>query len=134
MRIILALAAIGGLVECSGDETVTSYGGAASDWLLIEIDGKPFGARATLNLAAAGKISGQAPCNQYFGEQTAPYPWFSAEKIGATRRACPELDQETRFLSALSEMTLSEVAGDTLILSNEAGSQMVFRAITAQPE
>ena len=130
MRTALALTAILGLADCGGDETVTSYGGAAAEWRLIQIDGKAFGAKATLSLAEPGKISGEAPCNRYFAEQTAPYPWFKAEQIGATRRACPDLAAENTFLQALGDMTLSEVAGDTLILSNEAGQEMVFRAGT----
>ncbi len=128
MRILLAMAAFAGLADCSGDETVANYGGSAAEWQLVEIDGADFTAPATLNLAEPGKISGQAPCNRYFGEQTAPYPWFRAEKIGATRHACPELKEENLFLAALTEMTLSEVAGDTLILSNDAGREMVFKA------
>ena len=83
---------------------------------------------AILLFGEHGEITGNAPCNRYFGKQTAPYPWFSAKNIGATRRACPELDLEAAYLTALSEMTLSEVAGDTLILSNDLGREMVFKS------
>ena len=99
MRFLVALAAIGGLADCSGDETVANYGGSAAEWQLIEIDSTAFAPHATLDLSEPGKISGQAPCNRYFGAQTAPYPWFRAEKIGATRRACPELKEENQFLT-----------------------------------
>ncbi len=116
------------LANCRDDETVANYGGADTEWRLTEIDGAPFTARATLRFAEDGKITGNAPCNSYFGEQTAAYPSFSAEKIGATRRACPDLDKETLYLTALAEMTRSEVAGDTLRLGNDAGREMVFKA------
>ena len=128
MRLLFLIAALGGLARCAGDETVSAYGGSATEWRLVELDGTPFAATATLNLSEPGRISGQAPCNSYFADQSAPYPWFRAGPIGATRRACPALDQENAFLTALSEMSLSEVSGDTLILSNDAGREMVFTA------
>ncbi|MEM9580800.1 MAG: META domain-containing protein [Pseudomonadota bacterium] len=42
--------------------------------------------------------------------------------------ACPDLAQETLYFDALERMSLVEVQGDTLILSNDTGEQMVFRA------
>ena len=74
-----------------------------------------------------GKISGQAPCNRYFATQSTPYPWFEAGPIGATRMACASLSADTVFFTALSDMTLAEVVGDTLILSNDKGREMVFQ-------
>jgi heat shock protein HslJ len=110
------------------DETVSGHGGQAAVWGLVSIDGTPVTARATLSFPEEGVIAGEAPCNRYSAQQTVPYPWFRAERIISTRRACPELDAETRFLGALAEMTLVEVAGDTLVLSNDAGREMLFRA------
>ena len=107
---LFGLVALLALANCRGDETVAGYGGGDTTWRLLELDGEAFKPRATLQLGAKGEISGEAPCNRYFGTQTAPYPWFKAEKIGATRRACPELEAETAFLDALSAMTLSEVS------------------------
>ncbi len=124
----LALLALAG---CR-DESVAGYGALGTDWRLIEIDRKPVTAPVTLRFSDKGAITGEAPCNSYFGTQTAPYPWFSLKDVAATRRACPALDQETAYLQALTSMTLSEVAGDTLILSNEAGREMVFKAVQPQ--
>jgi heat shock protein HslJ len=42
--------------------------------------------------------------------------------------ACPDLAAESQYLTALGEMTLAEVSGPTLILSNDAGRSMVFTA------
>lgn len=127
MRLALVLAAMSILGYCK-DETVSGHGGAAATWVLRSIDGTPFAARATLTFPEEGTVAGEAPCNRYSGQQTVPYPWFSAARITSTKRACPDLDAETRYLRALGEMTLAEIAGDTLILSNDAGREMVFRA------
>ena len=128
MRAAITTALICLALTACRDETVAGYGALDAEWRLSELDGKDFPATATLRFGEKGEITGNAPCNRYFGQQTAPYPWFSVENIGATRRACPELDQETAYLSALAEMTLSEIAGDTLILSNDAGREMIFKA------
>ncbi len=122
----MALACVA-LTACR-DETVAGYGASDITWRLVTLDDVPFTAIATLQFGARGEITGNAPCNRYFGQQSAPYPWFSAQDVGSTRRACPELDEENTYLTALSEMTLSEISGDTLILSNDAGREMVFKA------
>lgn len=107
---------------------MSGHGGATATWVLRSIDGAPFSARATLSFPEEGRIAGEAPCNRYTARQTAPYPWFRAEAIATTDRACPDLAAETRFLHALSKMTLVEVVGPVLILSTEEGREMVFHA------
>jgi len=127
MRAALLLIAMSGLGYCK-DETVSGHGGGGATWVLQSIDGTLFSARATLNFPEEGTLAGEAPCNRYSGAQTLPYPWFRAEALITTKRACPDLEAETRYLRALADMTLVEVAGDTLLLTNEAGREMVFRA------
>jgi len=127
MRIVLVLAAMSILGYCK-DETVSGHGGHDKTWVLRSLDGATFPARATLTFPEEGEIAGEAPCNRYSGQQTVPYPWFSAERILSTKRACPDLDAEIRYLHALEDMSLAEIAGNTLILSNDAGREMVFRA------
>lgn len=114
------------LTACKKDETVAGYGTAEKIWTLTELDGSPFTATATLTFLEPGRIAGQAPCNRYFADMDKPYPWFGAGPIGATRMVCAAMADEARYLEALAQMTLSEVLGDTLILSNDAGRQMVF--------
>ena len=122
--IVLALALSG----CFKDETVSGYTDTETVWKLAEIDGVATDQTVTLRFPEEGRITGQGPCNRYFAAQTVPYPWFKAGPIGSTKRACPDLKAETLFFQTLAKMTLSEVAGDTLILSNDDGAQMVFRA------
>lgn len=116
-----------GLNGCvSGDETLTGYGAADRIWVLQSMDGKIFPATATIAFPEEGRITGDAPCNAYFGQQTAPYPWFEVKNIGSTKRACPELSMESEFFKALSEMAISEVSTTTLILSNDQKRTMIF--------
>ncbi|MGB7244918.1 MAG: META domain-containing protein [Sulfitobacter sp.] len=116
------------LATCdAGDETVRAYGAADKTWVLESIDEAAFEAAATLTFPEPGRIAGKAPCNAFSADMTVPYPWFETGPIMATRMACPDLPAETEFLTALSDMTLSEVLGDTLVLSNDANRSMVFR-------
>ena len=108
---------------------MAKYGGAGKVWVLSEVDGAPFTARATMEFDKAGWIKGQAPCNRYSVKQEAPYPWFKVGPTMATKMACPDLDAETKFFNALSDMTLSEVLGNVMILSNDAGREMVFKSV-----
>lgn len=120
-----------GLAACRADETLTGYGAADRTWVLQEIDGAGFTASATIRFPSEGAVTGMAPCNGFSASQTAPYPWFTLTAIRATRVACLELDQEQAFFAALNGMTLAEISGDVLILSDDTGREMVF---TAQPD
>jgi len=123
----LTLLTLLGLVACGPDETVSAYG-KGGNYVLIEMDGATVAAQITLNISDSGQISGQGPCNSYAAEQTAPYPWFALGPILSTKRACPDLALEGAYFDALSRMTISEVAGDFLILSNDAKEELTFQS------
>lgn len=125
---ILPVVLIALIPACERDETVAAYGAADRTWALVELFGTPFDARATLRFPETGKIAGRGPCNSYDADMSVPYPWFQAGPIRATKRACPDLAAEQAFFEALTDMTLSEVLGDVLILRDDAGREMVFKA------
>ncbi|SFI83902.1 META domain-containing protein [Jannaschia pohangensis] len=116
------------LAACRADETISGYADPQTLWALQELDGQPFTARATLQFPSEGKVAGRAPCNSFGAVQSVPLPWIEITAIRATRSICPEIEAEQRYLAALQAMTLAEVAGDVLILHNNAGREMVFRA------
>ncbi len=113
---------------CDRDESVAAYGAAEQIWVLVEIDGQPLSGTTTLLFPETGRIEGQAPCNSYGGVLNAPYPWFEVTELSATERACPDLEAEGTYFAALMAMTQSEVSGDVLILRNDDGHEMVFKA------
>lgn len=127
MRIFLALLIPLALIGCKSDETISGYADTGAVWTLTELDGKPFAAKATISFPAEGKVTGKAPCNTYASSQTKPMPWFELGPVMSTKMACPDLAAEQQFFSGLGAMTLAEVQGNTLILSNDAGREMVFR-------
>lgn len=124
---MLIFPALLALSACA-DESISGYADPQAVYRLVELSGVSFEARATIGFPEKGRIAGQAPCNSYSGSQTAPYPWFSPGPIAATRRACADLGAEGAYFKALQSARLAEVSGDVLILSNEDGLEMLFRA------
>jgi len=119
-----ALATLMLLAACT-DETVTGFA-QEKVFQLETLDREAFAATATIDISTPGHVTGAAPCNRYHAAQNAPYPWFELGPIASTKRACADLAEEARFLKALSRMSIAEVAGPVLILSNDAGEEMVF--------
>ncbi len=122
----LALAFLG---ACKAGETLRSYGAAEKTWQLVELNGVAFTDTATLTFPEKHKIAGNGPCNRFGATLNVPYPWFEFTEMVSTKIACPALPQETTFFDSLSNATLSEVLGDTMILSNPDGLSMVFKAV-----
>lgn len=116
------------VAACQKDETISGYADPDVVYTLTELGGRVFTASATISFPDEGLVRGSGPCNGYSAEQTAPYPWFQLSPLRATRRACPEMAEESEFFGGLQEMTLIEVLGDTLILRNDADNEMVFLA------
>lgn len=123
---VLALTVL--ISACQVDETVTGYGAAGKTWHLIELNGAPFAATATLQFPERGKIVGEGPCNRFSAAIPVPYPWFEMGPIQSTKLDCAERDAETAFFDALVSMSQSEVLGDVMILRTENEEEMVFKA------
>jgi len=126
MKFIIPFSLLSLLAACFTDESSSGYAAPDATYVLKEINGATFNAQATISFPASGEIAGQAPCNTWFADQPAPYPWFEIGPIGSTRMACPEMAQELVFFEALTTMSLIEFSGPMLILSNDVGHEMVF--------
>ncbi|AHD08044.1 META domain-containing protein [Phaeobacter gallaeciensis] len=126
--LILAILFTGILSACLGDETLRAYGGNSATWQLREVDGEAVSEVTTLSFPRPGVLAGELPCNRVTGQLTAPYPWFEVERLATTRMVCAALQEETDVLAALQAMEIVEIKGAVMILSNEAGREMIFTA------
>ncbi|MDO9637875.1 MAG: META domain-containing protein [Pseudotabrizicola sp.] len=126
----LALAAgLGG--HFAGAQSVPA-GDNAIQWNLVAIDGAPFDATATIDLATPGRITGQGPCNRFSASYDGALPDMRPGPVVATRMACADLAAESTMFGALSQMVRAEVTGpDTLLLTGAKGGSMEFQR--AQP-
>jgi len=124
----LILAAIFALALTFPDETLRRYGGANNDWHLVTLNGVPFNSSASIAFPARHQIAGQGPCNRFSTSNTKPYPWIEIGPIAATRRACPDLDTEAAYFESLRAATIAIIENDTLTLSDEDKTLLVFKA------
>ncbi|MCA0295989.1 MAG: META domain-containing protein [Actinobacteria bacterium] len=79
---------------------------------------------------SGGSLSGKA-CNTFRGTVTAADGSFTAGPLMSTKMACPSAEltaQETTVLANLAAATHYAIEGDTLTLSGDDGSGLVFTA------
>lgn len=98
---------------------------------LIAVESQPAPYRADLRLAE-GKITGQAPCNRFFGALAYDATGFRIDNIGATRMACPDLDQEAAFFALLDKTRQIDRREGQITLLDGAGLQLLYFT-TARP-
>ena len=103
-------------------------------WQLVELNGRRIeppsgreGAYFELDSAEA-RMTGNASCNRFFGtyELIAGDRIRFGSNIGATRMACPELEQEREFLEMLGQVDSYSLGEDDLSL-NRSGAAPLAR-------
>lgn len=125
----LVLAATTLLAPVLHAQDALSQPGPEVRFMLIAIDGVPVAAPTTLSFQGPDRVGGRAPCNSWFAAFVGPFPDFALGPAGATRMACPELEQENAFFNALAAVTAASLEGPVLVLSNPAGLRMSFLQI-----
>ena len=68
---------------------------------------------------------GFAGCNRFFGSYTVKGNELSIKPGGMTMMACPDMEFESKFMKAFSEMTSFSVKNDTLYLTDGTGKQQL---------
>jgi len=125
--IALGLAVALGGCRTAGPEGASGAGLADTSWVAEDIDGRGLlaGVQSTLVFDDTQRISGRAACNQYFGTvERGEGARLLLKPAGSTRMACPDpvMDQERRFLEALTTITTYRRDGTALLLLDSAGT------------
>jgi heat shock protein HslJ len=99
----------------------------AITWVLTTMPGGAPVADGTFTtlLLADGRLSGNAPCNQYSGDYTLDGSSITIGSIVRTRLACPDLAQEDAYLEALGEVTSYVLQDDMLVLVGPDGTALL---------
>ncbi len=97
---------------------------AGTTWLLERLGDETPPVAVSLGFAG-DRVTGEAPCNRYAGAYAQAGAALEIGPVAATRRACPHLDVEARFLSGLTDVARGDVEGDVLILRDEAGAALM---------
>jgi heat shock protein HslJ len=76
------------------------------------------------------RVSGQGPCNRYFGSITHADTGSISIQVGpiaSTKMACPHLSAEHRYFQDLQRVSMVTVAPDGLILTTSDQTKLVFK-------
>lgn len=100
-----------------------------TEWLAEDIGGQGVLdiVQSTLSVGTDGKISGSGGCNRYFGTATVKDGAVKVGPLGATQMACvpAQMDQERKFLDALSATRSFRIDGGKLILLDAAAKPVL---------
>lgn len=133
------------VVACGGTSATTLPSGPPAalepdgPWQLVEgtVGGQPLGliedARVTLNVDGSN-VSGQAACNQYFGELAIESGRVSTAGFGQTEMACaePVMALEAAYLSALAKIESAHMDGPVMVLT-APGVELRFERLQPPP-
>jgi heat shock protein HslJ len=117
-------------------QTIGDSGLENRRWLLVELNATPVATLPDsepvyLELdSALSRVTGNASCNRFFGtyELSDGNRLQFGPDIGATRRACAQLDVERDFLAMLAGVDAYTLAGDVLELQHGGAPVARFRA------
>jgi len=96
-----------------------------TSWQLQSMMGKEVNENITLSFKQ-GKISGKSFCNNYFSECTIKGKKLKVEAVGATKRACPDLEKEKMYFNLLIQVQSYKMKDGQLYLEADKGN-LVFQ-------
>ena len=85
--------------------------------------------RVTLEIEDT-RVSGQGPCNRYFGSITHSDAGSNSIQVGpiaSTKMACPHLSAEHRYFQDLQRVSMVTFVPDGLILTTGDQTKLVFK-------
>ena len=123
----LWLAALQMLAACAMIEQQPAPVGAT--WLVEDVGGLGMIDRtqSTIRFEDEGRVYGSSGCNQFSGGARIHGDALSFGRLATTRRSCAPalMAQEDRLLSALDAVNSYRLYGESLVLSNAAGTVLL---------
>jgi heat shock protein HslJ len=105
---------------------------AGVDWHLVGVEGMEVDWTASIRFEG-DKVSGKAPCNRWFGTNSAALPAVAIQAIGATKMACPDLAAESAYFETLQAMQRVELDQGHLFLIGPEGRIVEFAGDAEEP-
>ena len=142
IRVVLAVALLsaGFSLGCSGekgesgDEQTQDIPLVGTFWELTELKGEPGvhpdHEKIHIRLREdEPRIGGFSGCNRFMGNYELDGEALRFGELGSTMMACPNLDDEQRFLRAMAEVAKYEISGESLEFSSDSGPIARFTAM-----
>jgi heat shock protein HslJ len=85
--------------------------------------------RITLEIDGT-RVSGQGPCNRYFGSITYSDTGSNSVQVGpiaSTKKACPHLSAEQSYFQELQRVSMVKVVPGGLVLTTSDETKLVFK-------
>ena len=85
--------------------------------------------RVTLEIENT-RVSGQGPCNRYFGSVVQSNTGSNSIQLGplaSTKMACPHLSAEQSYFQELRRVSMVKVVPDGLVLTTSDQTTLVFK-------
>lgn len=143
-KVMYGLMAITLILSCSCCKTSKKnmksekYPLIGTQWMLVALEGEEFSKDFALHpfvvFDTVGGFQGNLGCNTFFGT----YEISKKQKMkiqfeGATKRLCPKMEVERRFLATLKrDVTRYELHGDELIIFSEEEELMRFKGVNLE--
>jgi heat shock protein HslJ len=97
-----------------------------SAWVLSQMNSADVSSEITL-IFDEDKLSGNASCNNYFSDYAVEGKEFTLGPVASTQMACPDMEDESIYLAALSDVAQIRFDEGQLVLVNNAGKDsLVF--------
>ena len=85
--------------------------------------------RVTLEIENT-RVSGQSPCNRYFGSVVQSNTGSNSIQLGplaSTKMACPHLPAEHNYFQNLQRVSMVTVVPDGLVLTTSDNTKLIFQ-------
>ena len=105
-----------GRVQLDGTYTITTLNGDSVNGMTINFSG------------ITKRVSGNGGCNQYFADYALNNLTLTIGDIGATKKACPNLDNETELFEALANVGSYNSVGKSLTLYSKDNNDVLIEA------
>lgn len=100
-----------------------------TEWVVEDIDGAGIidSSRVTINFMPENRVAGNASCNQFTGGWKLTGEGLGLTQMASTKKACAPalMNQESRFLSLLSDTTRFDIGRHGELLLTASDGQMI---------
>ncbi len=135
---MLAVAAFifGGCCKCKSYQKKYGRSLVGTEWQLVQLEGQtvtPEKDTFIIKFGNDGSLTGVGACNRLMATYTTTEAGaMSVSRVGSTMMACPNMEQEYKFVKMLSQVTHYQMDGPMMMLLDNGAVVAVLQALPAK--